>query len=459
MPLRSRPRFNTMWRPRSPNRTSRDVRLSRLTAISILAIIWLGAALAVLQSFVTDEPPMRFGASLVANVTGMAAGYGAAIMLILMSRSPWLERGVGSHRLVRWHAWGGQLVIILTAMHAVAAIQAWAQAGSMDLVAATGEVLDVPGLATASIGTAILVLIGLASLRVARRRISYEQWHFLHLLTYLAVALGFAHQLAGPDLAGRQWLQVAWSLLYTYAFVLVLRWRVLQPLFQLWRHRLMVEEVRQEAPDVISVLMSGEHLDELRAEPGQFFRWRFLTGRTWSSAYPFSLSAPPTRNQLRITVKACGDGTRRIFEIPVGTLVFAEGPYGALTPRRRRRPRVLLIAGGVGITPMRALFEVIDVPGKDITLVYRAACEQDLILRHELDEIAARSGARVVYLVGPSTDAANDMSAPALNRIVGDLHEHDVYLCASPRLAARVRESLMDRGFPRRQLHEERFSF
>jgi predicted ferric reductase len=448
-----------MWRRRSPNLISRDVRLARLKAITILALIWLGAAVAVLQSFVADESPMRFEASLVANVTGMAAGYGAAIMLILMSRSSWLEGGVGTHRLVRWHAWGGQVVIILTAMHAIAAVQAWAAAGSIDLVAATWEVLDIPGLATALIGAVILLLVGLASIRVVRRRISYERWHFLHLLTYLAVALGFAHQLAGPDLAGRQWLQVAWSLLYTYAFVLVLRWRVLQPLFQLWRHRLRVEEVRQESPDVISVLMSGQHLDELRAEPGQFFRWRFLTGKTWSSAYPFSLSAPPTPNQLRITIKTCGDGTRRISEIPVSTLVFAEGPYGALTSRRRRRPRVLLIAGGVGITPMRALFEVIDLPGKDITLVYRASSEQDLVLKHELDEIAERSGARVVYLVGPSTDAANDMSAPALNRIVGDLHEHDVYLCASPRLAARVRESLMDRGFPRHQLHEERFSF
>jgi ferredoxin-NADP reductase len=158
-------------------------------------------------------------------------------------------------------------------------------------------------------------------------------------------------------------------------------------------------------------------------------------------------------------VKVRGEGTRRIFNIPVGTLVFAEGPYGVLTTRRRRRPRVLLIAGGVGISPMRALFEVIDLPGKDVTLVYRASCERDLVFKDELDEIAERSGARVVYLVGPSTDEANDMGAPALNRLVGDLSNHDVYLCASPRLAARVRESLMDRGFPRHQLHEERFSF
>jgi len=435
------------------------VRSPRLTATILLVLVWLGAALAVFQSFVTAGLPIQIGVALVAHVTGMAAGYGAAIMLILMSRAPWLEYGVGAHRLARWHAWGGPMVIILTVVHALAAVLAWAYAGSIDLMAAAKDVVGIPGLTSALAATVLLILVGIASLRVVRQRLSYEWWHLVHLLTYLAVALGFAHQLAGPDLAGRRWLQVAWSLLYTYAFALVLRWRLLQPLFQLWRHRLRVEQVWQESADVISVLMSGHHLDELRAEPGQFFRWRFLTGKTWRSAYPFSLSAPPAGDRLRITVKARGDGTRRIFTIPVGTLVFAEGPYGALTRRRRRRPHVLLIAGGVGITPMRALFEVIDLPGEDVTLVYRASREQDLVLKHELDEISERSGARVVYLVGPSTDTANDMSAHALNRIVGNLSDHDVYLCASPRLAARVRGSLMDRGFPRHQLHEERFSF
>jgi predicted ferric reductase len=428
-------------------------------ATTLVVFVYFGAALAVLRGLVGGGLPIQFGIPLVSHVTGMAAGYGAAIMLILMSRSPWLERDVGAHRLARWHAWAGPLVIVLAAVHAIAAVAAWAAASSIGLFAATKDVLNLPGLVTAAVGTAILLLVGFLSLRAVRRRISYERWHFLHLLTYLAVGFGFAHQLAGPDLAGRRWLQIAWALLYTYAFALVLRWRVLQPLFQLWRHRLRVELVRQEAPDVVSVLMSGQHLDELRAEPGQFFRWRFLTRETWRSAYPFSLSAPPTRHLLRITIKARGPGTRRLFEIPRGTLVFAEGPYGALTSRRRRRPRVLLIAGGVGITPMRALFEEMDLPGKDVTLVYRASREQDLVLKRELDDIAERSGARVVYLVGPSSDARNDMSAHALNRIVGDLSDHDVYLCGSPRLSSRVRGSLMDSGFPRHQLHEERFSF
>ena len=215
--------------------------------------------------------PSEGGASLVAHVSGMAAGYGAAMMLILMSRSPWLERGVGAHRLARWHGRGGQVVIILAVIHTLLAVQAWAEARSTDRMAATRDVLGLPGLTAALVGMVILLLVGLASLRSLRRRTSYERWHFLHLLTYLAVALAFAHQLAGSDLAGRRFVQIAWSLLYTYAFALVLRWRVLQPFFQLWRHRLRVEEVRQEAPAVMSVLMSERHLDELRAEPGQFF--------------------------------------------------------------------------------------------------------------------------------------------------------------------------------------------
>ena len=216
-------------------------------ATTLVVLVCLGTALAVFQGVLGSGLPIQLGA-LVSHVTGMAAGYGAAIMLILMSRSPWLERDVGAHRLARWHAWAGPLVIVLAVAHAMAAVAAWAAARSIGLFAATKDVLNLPGLLTASVGVAILVLIGFLSLRAVRRRISYERWHFLHLLTYLAVGFGFAHQLAGPDLAGRRWLQIAWALLYTYAFALVLRWRVLQPLFQLWRHRLRVEQVRARSP-------------------------------------------------------------------------------------------------------------------------------------------------------------------------------------------------------------------
>ena len=59
----------------------------------------------------------------------------------------------------------------------------------------------------------------------------------------------------------------------------------------------------------MSIVLEGRDLDELQAESGQFFRWRFLTPDLWATAHPFSLSAPPTSTHLRLTVKALGDGS------------------------------------------------------------------------------------------------------------------------------------------------------
>jgi len=120
---------------------------------------------------------------------------------------------------------------------------------------------------------------------------------------------------------------------------------------------------------------------------------------------------------------------------------------------------VLLVAGGIGITPMRALFETLPVSGAHLTLLYRASTERDVIFRAELDAIARNRGARVIYLVGPSSDPANALTPAALRRLVPGLRHHDVYLCASPGLAGAMRAALHGADLPRRQLHEEVFVF
>ena len=435
------------------------VRRWTLTPRILLALLAIGGVLALILALAQSPDRAISGPALLAHVTGMLAGYGIAAMLVLMARSPMIEHGVGADRLARWHSRTGPAIIVLAVVHAMAAVQAWAGDRHTSGFEAAGELLGWPGVLAATFGLALLVAVGLVSIRWIRRRLAYEHWHLVHLLAYLAAALPFTHQLAGPNLAGNRPAQIAWSLLYAYAFALVIRYRLLQPLHQLWRHRLRVEEIVPESGDVVSIVMSGGHLDELRAEAGQFFRWRFLTRSTWLASYPFSLSAPPTNDRLRITIKALGLGTRLLHDLHPGTVVLAEGPYGALTGRRRRRPRVLLIAGGVGITPMRVLFETLDLPGEDLTLIYRAASEERLIFRAELDEIAARKGARVIYLIGPSDEPANLLNAYTLQAMVGRLREHDIYLCAPPRMAARIRQSLLHTGHSRSQLHEEQFTF
>ncbi|MDQ1703427.1 MAG: hypothetical protein QOF57_2679 [Frankiaceae bacterium] len=430
-----------------------------LTPATLLLSIAAGALLVGGASMRASPHGAAWSPPFVAHLTGLLAGYGVTVMLGMVSRVPMLERDVGADRLARWHAVGGRFIFLLVAAHAVAATMTWIRGRHTSLWRGTGEVLRMPGVLAATAGTVLLLAVGYLSARRARRKVSYERWHAAHLLMYVAVGLSFSHQLAGPDLAGTPALQVAWSLLYCYVFALVLRYRLIAPLHQAWRHSLVVQRIVPEADGVASIVMKGRHLDELAAEPGQFFRWRFLNRHSWKSAYPFSLSAPPTDELLRVTVKALGPGSTALHALRPGTRVLAEGPYGAMTERRRRKDHVLLIAGGVGVTPMRALFEKLSVPGRNLTLLYRASRASDVVFRDELDAIAEARGARVIYLVGPSSDAANALTPETLHTLVPNLHLHDVYLCASPAMSAAVRSALRGAGVARSRLHEERFSF
>ena len=426
-----------------------DTIVGSAVILGVLVVLWPTLLWA------TAPGPIEI-APLIAHVCGMLAGYGVLVMMVLMARWPILERGIGADRLTRWHSLGGRVVLTLVLVHAAAAVQAWAASRHESVLLAAVHVLGLPWLVCATAATAILIAVAFVSARTARRRIGFEKWHSIHLWVYVAIALSFLHQLGGPDLAGRTLLQIGWALLYTHAFGLVLRHRIIRPLRNATRHRLRVQAVVPESADTVSIVLGGHRLAELGAQSGQFFRWRFLTPDTWTTAHPFSLSAPPRDNLLRITVKALGDGSEFLQSIEVGTWVVAEGPYGAMTPARRTRRNVALIAGGVGITPMRALFESIPIaPGDDLLLIYRARSADHLVFRSELEAVADARGARIVYLLGPSR---GQLSPESLISLVPDLADRDVYLCGPPPMSDATRTALTEAGLPPQQLHEERFA-
>jgi ferredoxin-NADP reductase len=204
---------------------------------------------------------------------------------------------------------------------------------------------------------------------------------------------------------------------------------------------------------VVSVYVSGRRLEELNARPGQFFRWRFMTRDGWWQAHPFSLSAAPDARGMRITVKALGDHTSGLRRLRPGLRVLAEGPYGNFTADRRYHDDVLLIAGGIGIAPVRALLD--DLPPGRAVVLYRARRPQDLVLKDELDAIAARTGTRVVYLPGGANRQA--LSARGLTAYVPDLGRRDVYVCGPPGLVEAVLGSLRRLKVPKRQIHVDPF--
>jgi ferredoxin-NADP reductase len=293
-----------------------------------------------------------------------------------------------------------------------------------------------------------------------RRRVSYHTWYFLHLYTYIALALSFAHQFnTGADFATHPLNRVIWGAMYGVVAALLIAYRGGRPLARMWRHRFVVVGTMSEGPGLTSVYVSGRRLQELDAEAGQFFMWRFLTREGWWQAHPFSLSAAPNGRWLRLTVKALGDYSAKVARLRPGTKVLVEGPYGAFTDRRRRQGKVLFIAAGVGVTPLRALFEsTVTGPGGSV-FIYRAGAPGDLALRAELDDIAAHRQAPAHYLVGSRRDHPEYLGPDHIKSLVRDVAERDVYLCGPAGFSEMVSSSLRALGVPQRQIHTESFEF
>jgi ferredoxin-NADP reductase len=228
------------------------------------------------------------------------------------------------------------------------------------------------------------------------------------------------------------------------------------------RHQLRVANVVREAPGVVSIYMTGRHLDRLAIRSGQYLVCRFLTRDDWWRGHPFSISAAPNGEWLRVTVKNLGDDTARLQRLQLGTRVYIEGPYGALTGARRTRSRVLLIAGGIGITPLRALLEELPARPGDLTLIYRARRDGDVVFRSELDAIARLRGITVHYLVGrrDTLGVPKEPLGPAsLAALVPDVDRRDVYVCGPTRMMDATRRSLQVLGVPAANIHSERFAY
>ncbi len=397
----------------------------------------------------------------IARITGLLSAYLALIQVLLLARIPALERLVGFDRLTVWHRWNGFATVDLLVLHVLFSVWGYSLLDRISIGSELSTMLGggiYPGMITATIGTVFLIAVAATSVVIARRRLPYEWWYAVHLLAYAGIALGWFHQIpTGNELVLDTLAADYWRALYVATILLLVAFRLLAPTFQAFRYRLRVGDVVEEIPGVVSLHITGRGLERLRAVPGQFFLWRFLARGQWMTARPFSLSAAPDGRSLRVTVKALGDHSARLAAVPVGTRVLAEGPFGVFTDSTRRRERALLIAGGIGITPVRALMES---DGGDVVVIYRALSSDDVVLRTELDALARSGGIALHYVVGDhaAPDGRHLLSPAHLRELVPDLAEREVYICGPPAMTDVTVRHVRAAGVPRRQVHIERFA-
>jgi predicted ferric reductase len=380
------------------------------------------------------------------------------ILVLLIARLPWLEQSVGQDRLVRWHRRVAPWALWLICGHVIFITLGYAQAAKVGILRQIWVfITSYPDLLAAMVAFALLVMAGITSYRIVRRKLRYETWWVVHLYTYLALALAFAHQImTGVSFVGHPLTRGIWIVIWAFTAGMVLAFRVVQPVWRSLRHQLKVVEVRSEAPGVVSVICRGRRLDRLAISGGQFFLWRFLTRDLWWQAHPYSLSALPLPPYIRVTIKEAGDLSSAISQLRPGTRVAVEGPYGAFTRHARASDRVALIAAGVGITPLRALLE--DLPARtDVLAIVRASTAEDLVHRDEVAALVERMGGKLHEVIGPRDKVRFD--AHLLRLLSPDLVTRDIYICGPDGFMAEVVAAAEGLGAKEEQIHTEAFGF
>lgn len=410
-----------------------------------------------LQTFSTIDYVYSLGRAL-----GIVAAVFMLAQVLLISRAPFIERGMGHDRAASLHTRTGKAAVLLMAAHAgiISVMSAYYD----DVSILTQTVHFFTGrwfMTAAQLALGVFVIIFITSLVAVRSRWRYENWHAVHLLTYVGIALAIPHQfLEGSTFrdGGAAWW--FWLTLYVIAWGSLLVYRVIVPLSRFARHDVRVGDVRTLADGSTSVTLHGVGLDRLGVRPGQFMLWRFLDRDRWRDPHPFSLSSAPTSDTWRITVKPSGDGTSTLATLRPGTRVLFEGPFGIFSSVSRTKAGVVLAASGIGITPVRAMLEHADTANGPVDVIVRARSLSEAPLLAEVEALASAKGATLHLVLGTRGEGWSSKDRPTtLVGIVPDVAERDVYICGPGPWAAAVEQEARAAGVGRDSIHRETFAW
>ena len=401
----------------------------------------------------------------------LSALIGTSLLLVhlaLVARIPWLERTLGLDKLTLAHKKLGKPLLYVLLLHSALAVVSYSSISQVNIIFGFFELsfgyFDVL-LALAAM--TLMVVVVVSSIRIARRRLSYESWYLVHLLSYVAILAAIPHQFSlGTDFLAQPLMQSYFTLLYVFVFANLVWFRILQPVVLSTLSGLKVVRVSPDRNRTTSLVIGGRNLRRFGAEAGQFFLVRVLTKSQWWRPHPFSVSNSPS-DEIRFTIGNRGDDTALMQYLRVGTRVMLEGPFGVFTEQKRTKRHVTLIAAGIGIAPIRALAESLAAEPGDVTIIYRTNDERDAALLDEVKRISSERGHRLAVLTGERgatggffpADAAGTPEYAQLIAIAPNLLDSDVYVCGPAPWSKLVKAGLNKLRVPKTQIHIEEFAW
>lgn len=448
------------------------LRLKRAQDI-IEAIAW-ATVVAVTAMFLIDGGlkevvDVPTGLNALSRLTALVGTDLLLIHMLLIARVPWIDKFYGHDKATAAHKKLGKPVLYMVVAHFLASLISFTMTRGKDVLSTLWWLItDVEDMLPATIALALMILVVVTSLNFARRKMSYEAWFIVHLLSYASVLLAVPHIFTtGSDIAGKPFATIFWASLYLFVAFNIIWYRAASPMLRGRLQNLRIHHVVAESSDTTSIYVTGKNIANFGAQSGQFYLLRVLTRGQWYRSHPFSISAAPNSQFVRFTVGNRGDDTAELQTIKPGTRVMLEGPYGVFTEDRRSKEKVVLIASGIGIPPVRALAESMAARPGDLTIIYRVRSEENASLLAEVREIARRRGFTLHLLAGDrpannswmNDDGSNQPDQARLILMAPWISDSDVFLCGPEAWTLSVRKTLARTGTPEDQIHAEEYAW
>lgn len=243
---------------------------------------------------------------------------------------------------------------------------------------------------------------------------------------------------------------------------------------------LKVVKVDRENHDTTSIYFTGPDMERFKKrEAGQFGAIRVLRDGKWSEPHPFTLSSAPEDETLRMTIKKSGTFTSAIPEIEPGAPIECAGPFGQFCHGIEDQPDIVMIAGGVGITPFLSVLRHFKATGANnaILLIWANKTYADAFAADELEEYTKTMRLRVVHLFSRveqqdrEPEPVFDDVRPGIvtyeyGRVTQELLQRHLrntdaafYLCGPPPMQQTVLDELAKCGVDPARVRKEAFVF
>jgi ferredoxin-NADP reductase len=238
-----------------------------------------------------------------------------------------------------------------------------------------------------------------------------------------------------------------------------------------WSGDLRVAQIFDETPTVKTFRLVLPGSDRLPFDflPGHFLQVEVSKEDGTKAKRSYTIASSPTqRGYVELTIKreAQGAVSRHLHDsVTPGDLVHIAGPFGHFTFTGSDAESIVLIAGGVGITPMMSVLRFLTDtawPG-EIFFVYAARSTDEFVFREEIEQLERRHPNLSFFASmerSPGTvwhGAEGHITRELLESAVPEIAKRRVHLCGPPPMMAAMREILMQIGVPEAQIFSEAF--